>query len=504
MALSPLSSGELRDRHDHSDHDEHDDRNLHPDPGRRHLCEQPSRAAVQPDLRRSAARATIVLSMDRRVPRLAVGLVLALFTSGALAATGDAGQIAGASAAPAAPALLRGVNIAAVHPGALASEADSEIAQARTLHATVVRTSAPWSALEPTGPGAVDPGALAFLDRLVSDASAAGIRVILTADSTPCWAAAAPSQILAACRPGVEGEANAWPPRNVSDFAAYVAFLAGRYGTQLAAIEVWNEPDQSNEAYLAGPNKARNDAALLRAAYPAIKAANPGVAVLGGSLVGSNGAFLRALYAEGIKGFYDGLSVHFYTLTIASLRSIREVQLANGDTKPLWLDEFGWTSCWPRKIEQEQGCVTQQIQAVNFTDTLRTLARTPYVAAAVMYKLRDSRSEDFGLLSTSGARKPSYAAFANALISPLGRVSAVTVKLTTRRHRVVASGSGPVGDFMQLEAFRGRTLRFRALFTLDRFNRYSITLPAVLGTHGLRVRVFQLAGGVHRAASKSI
>ena len=98
---------------------------------------------------------------------------------------------------------------------------------------------------------------------------------------------------------------------------------------------------------------------MLRAAYPAIKAANPSVLVLAGSLVGSNGNFLRALYAAGIKGYYDGLSVHFYNLTLGSLRSIHEAQLANGDTKPLWLDEFGWSSCWPaRKIEQEQACVT--------------------------------------------------------------------------------------------------------------------------------------------------
>ena len=70
--------------------------------------------------------------------------------------------------------------------------------------------------------------------------------------------------------------------------------------------------------------------------------------MLAGSLVGSNGLFLRALYAAGIKGYYDGLSVHFYNLTLASLRAIHEMQLANGDSKPLWLDEFGWSSCWPR------------------------------------------------------------------------------------------------------------------------------------------------------------
>ncbi len=127
--------------------------------------------------------------------------------------------------------------------------------------------------------------------------------------------------------------------------AAFVAYLAQRYGTRLAAIEVWNEPDQANQVYFAGPEKPQRYAAVLRAAYPAIKQANPNVPVLAGSLVGANGVFLRAMYAAGIKGYYDGLAVHFYTLTLASLRSIHEVQVANGDTKPLWLDEFGWSSC---------------------------------------------------------------------------------------------------------------------------------------------------------------
>ena len=57
---------------------------------------------------------------------------------------------------------------------------------------------------------------------------------------------------------------------------------------------------------------------------------------------------------------------------------------------------------------------------------------------------------------------------------------------------------------MPRDAFQGARLRYRSVFTLDRFNRYSIALPSVLGTHGLRVRVFQFAGGVGKAARKTI
>ena len=337
------------------------------------------------------------------------------------------------------------------------------------------------------------------------DAAAANIRVILFVDSTPCWASSASASLLRKCSPERFTRANAWPPHNPADYAAFLAYLAKRYGTRLAAIEIWNEPDQANQLYFAGPNKPQRYAAILRAAYPAIKRANPNVPVLAGSLVGSNGVFLRALYAAGIKGYYDGLAVHFYNLTLASLRSIHEVQLANGDTKPLWLDEFGWSSCWPRhRIQQEQACVTAQIQATNLTDTFRALAHTNYIAAVVLYKLQDTPQEEFGSLSPSGAHKPAFEALSRVLTSPFGRVSPVTLSLRRRGNQIVASGSGPVGDYMQLEAFQGSLLRYRALFVLNRFNRYSIALPAALGTSGLQVRVYQYWAGPGRDAQRSI
>jgi hypothetical protein len=80
----------------------------------------------------------------------------------------------------------------------------------------------------------------------------------------------------------------------------------------------------------------------------------------------------------------------------------------------------------------------------------------------------------------------------------------VTLHVRKIGGRVIASGSGPIGDFMQLEVFRGSVLRYRAVFTLDRFNRYSIKLPRVLGKRGLRIRVYQYWTGVRRAAHKSI
>ena len=424
------------------------------------------------------------------------GRLAALLAVAALAAP--------AASAHAAGGLLGGVNIPGIARGPGLAEADRSIQQAAKLHARLVRVDFSWAALQPTGP-TFEPSTLAYADRLVEDASRSGIKVVATVEGTPCWASSAPPALLKRCAAGRGEGASSWPPRDPASYAAVLSALVQRYGTKLAAIEVWNEPDQANEDYFAGPNKAQNYARLLRAAYPAVKSANPAVAVLGGSLVGSNGAFLRALYAAGIKGYYDALSVHFYHLTLASLRSIREVQLANSDRTPLWLDEFGWTSCWPdRKIEQEQACVTRQTQALNLRNAIREMARAPYVAAAMVYKLQDSPAEDFGALTASGVRKPAFKALSEAFELPSGPFSPVTLKLSRRGGHVVASGTAPVGDFMQLEVFQGTRLRYRALFTQDRFNRFSIPLPAVLGTRGLRVRVFQYWTGPSRAATRRI
>jgi polysaccharide biosynthesis protein PslG len=436
--------------------------------------------------------------MTRRLSGLAIVPILATVLLVLLAPTGARGVVSSTTGPP-----LGGVNATGLTYGATPARVKQEIAWARSLHAHAIRVEIPWATLEPTQ-GQIEPKALAFTDSVVNQAAAAGIKVVALTMWTPCWASSAPTPLLSKCRAGNGGRAQAWPPVNPASYGSFAAFVAARYGSKLAAVEVWNEPDQSNEDYFAGPNKAQRYAELLRVAYPAIKSADPQMTVLGGSLVGTNGAFLRALYANGIKGYYDGLSVHFYTLALGAMRYTHEVQLHNGDHTPLWLNEFGWSSCWPgQRIQQEQGCVTQQAQATNIANVYRETARTPWIAAEMLYSLQGSRSEDFGVLNENGRRKPAFAALRGVFVSPFGKSTPVTVHLSRGGGGIVASGSGPVGDYLQLEAFKGTRAVYRAQFTLDRFNRYSIALPRVLGTK-LRVSVFQYWLGTARAASASI
>ncbi len=438
--------------------------------------------------------------MTRRLSKPTVCLALAMLAGLAPGAHANSATRGRTAASPLAVGLNVGFN-----PGAAGPEISHEIATAYALHARIVRVIVPWYVFNPLSPHETEPRPLAALDQLVADAHSRGIRLILTVDATPCWASSAPPSIARACVARRGAAAHAWPPTDPSSYAAFVGFLAGRYGSKLAAIEIWNEPDQANEAYFAGPEKVQRYAAILRAAYTAIKQANSAVLVLGGSLVGPRGLFLKALYAAGIRGYYDALAVHFYTLTLAALRETHEIQLANGDDTPLWLDEFGWSSCYPRhRIQEEQACVTAATQAANLTNAVHAIARLPYVSTAVVYKLQDSPGEQFGVLAGNGAHKPSFAALAKAFAAPLGPTQPISLRMRRAAGAVVVSGSGPVGDFMELEAFKGALLRYRAFFTLNRFNRYAVRLPSVLGTRELSVRVYQYGAGPAHAAHAGI
>ena len=229
----------------------------------------------------------------------------------ALGSTSVASRAGKAAPAQRSTALLMGVNVVGIDSDPVAV-ADAAIEQARAIHAKVVRTDVPWSVLEPSAAGAFEPRSLAFMDRLVGDAAADGIRVIMFVDSTPCWASSAPASLLSRCHPGEASEANALAAEQPGRLRGVRRLPGPALWHALAAIEIWNEPDQANEQYFAGPEKARH--AMPRSCgppIPAIKQANPSVPVLAGSLVGSNGVFLRALYAAGIKGYYDGLAVHY-------------------------------------------------------------------------------------------------------------------------------------------------------------------------------------------------
>ena len=374
---------------------------------------------------------------------------------------------AAASAGPV-PA-VRGVGIPALQTNSTIGSIDASLDSARALHVNTVRIEVSWAALEPSGKGQRDPAYVSRLDHLVAAARARHIRPLLLVLRTPCWATSEPG----GCP--TTAQSSDYPPARASDYGAIAGWIAKRYRGRLAGFEVWNEPDHDQELYFQGPDKPQRYAAILKAAYAAIKRGDRHLPVLAGSLVGANGAFLKALYRQGIRGHYDGLAVHYYDLTLASLRSIHRVMAAHGDRKPVWLTEFGWTSCYPGSdSEGEHACVTASQQAKDLGDVLRALRGHGWIHAAVVYNLRDTADEHFGLLSSGGSRKPAFATVARAFGSGLGRPRAPSAHVSGG----VVSGTVPAGDIVGIQVYHGTQFAFEQDIAPDRFGGFSYQLPS--------------------------
>ena len=420
----------------------------------------------------------------RALPR---ALAIALLT--AVCALGVAVFAAGsASARP-----LYGVQGIMALPTVSQADVDAALDEAKKVNAKVIRVEVLWSALEPTAAGQRDPAVLAAIDRVVNGAAARGMKTLLIVDSTPCWASISPEKGDCSGEQRNRSAVTRYQPSGTQGFVDVSTFLVSRYAKDLAAFEIWNEPDQANQLYWAGPNKIVNYVKLARAAYPALKQVAPQVPVLAGSFVGGNGKWLRALYAAGLKGSYDALSVHFYDVTMSSLTTTRAVQKANGDRKPLWLAEFGFTSCYQKHgpaFRIDHACNTRAGQAQNLVDTLRLISKVSWVKAALIYTMYDqSTAYQFGLLTQDGKRKPAYTRVKSIFSGGTPKVAKPTMRLTAKRGRVTISGTASQVEFFTLRVYRQGQLRFRATLRTDRFGRYTLKLPAALGTTSLRARL---------------
>ncbi|HEV2123573.1 MAG TPA: cellulase family glycosylhydrolase, partial [Chloroflexota bacterium] len=291
-----------------------------------------------------------------------------------------------------------------------------------------------WADVEP------DKGAPNFseVDRMVDAAMLAGVNVLFSVVSSPSWARA-------------DGRTNG-PPDNPADFAVFVGTLAERYKGQVRAYEVWNEQNLSIE-WGGGPIDAGRYVELLKAAYPAIKAADPQAIVLSGGLTPTgvdhpaiavdDMRYLEQMYQyEGgiLRQVSDAIGAHaggfnnppeadpvavnapfkndssFYFRRIEHLR---DVMVRHGDAgKKMWLTEFGWSTANPAPGYEYGADNTEQEQAEYLVRAFH-LARTRYPWIGVMFVWnlnfnalpdlpRDDEKRAFSLLYSDFRPRPAY------------------------------------------------------------------------------------------------
>ncbi len=231
-----------------------------------------------------------------------------------------------------------------------------------------------WKDVEPTrtNPPTYHWEVLDGLERELSNATQAGIEVVLLVMFTPAWAQAVPGH---SCGPISEDK--------LDEFAQFLRAVVERYSAPPYSIKYWelfNEPDvdpslvsrdsgfgcwgDEKDEYYGG----RYFAQMLKQAYPAIKETDPKAqVVLGGLLLDAPNtapsAFLEGVLEGGGGDYFDILAFHAYTfyspdlynwdtlpitkwidwggVVVGKTKFLRQVMGRYGYDKPLFLNESG-------------------------------------------------------------------------------------------------------------------------------------------------------------------
>jgi hypothetical protein len=250
----------------------------------------------------------------------------------------------------------------------------------------------------------------AKFDQAVEVARAHHVSLLGRLEYSASWASSAPASAPAADRAF-------YPPASNADFAAYAKAVVHRYKDRVHVWEIWNE--ENSAIFWKPAPSASAYAALLKAAYTAIKAEDPAATVLLGGIVGFDKAFMDGIIAASAWGSFDALAIHTY-VAIQPESSMMATWLENARAyldskgpKPLWITEFGW-STYTGSGSSYVG-VTEAKQA-DYTARGYLLSARVGVRGVFAYELIEngnsttSRLDNYGLVELGGRQKPAYAA----------------------------------------------------------------------------------------------
>jgi len=289
-----------------------------------------------------------------------------------------------------------------------------------SLGVSRLRVDVSWAELQPE-PDRFD---FSSTDRVLGEAQARGIDVLAVIGFEPDWAQ----------RTAPDGSDL---PVDPEAFATFAEAAAARYADQVSAWEVWNEPN-TRRFWGAEPDP-RAYAAVVAAAAPRIRAADPGATVLAGSMSPASNTddeiapatFLLGLYDHLDPVHFDAVSVHPYSYpaeatgrqswnTFFRLHQLHDIMTRRGDGETLiWLTEYG------APTGTADGAVSETEQATMITTGIGEARRRCYTGPLYVYSLRDAgtdaadREDNFGVLRADRSPKPAYDALAaQAAIGP--------------------------------------------------------------------------------------
>lgn len=291
-----------------------------------------------------------------------------------------------------------------------------------------VRMDVAWNTLQPNGPGSYDEAAIADIDQRLAEVSDRGLKTLVMFWWAPPWSSGTTVQS------GV--------PANAQDYASAAAWLVQRWPTQIAAMQVWNEPNLPE--FYDNPDPA-SYARLLAATYPRVKAVRPDLTVVAAAPSGLDLRWYEGLLNAPVQGTFDVLGAHPYP-RVGDMSPQECARIADSgcdmdafisflddqglSEMPVWVTEFGWSTHgdFPGMQLWQRG-VTEEEQASYTAGMLAWFSELPQVQAAFVYRDEDFVNSDphrngFGILRADGSPKPVYEVLTCATASACGDVAA--------------------------------------------------------------------------------
>jgi hypothetical protein len=279
-----------------------------------------------------------------------------------------------------------------------------------------MRVTYSWAGMEPR------PGQWSFSKQewLAGQAARRGIHIIADVAYTPTWAQPRTCRNIGC------------PPADPSAFGRFMRKLVSDMSPRgVKHYEIWNEPNM-NIWWKPKPSP-RAYTALLRSAYTNAKAVDRGVTIIAGAFAPApdsptgtsmrSTTYMRYLYADGAKGYFDAVSIHPYSgslapatrgdwnMMLAVAPDIHRTMVAHGDgNKKIWGTEMGYATSGKKAI-------SERLQGLYIQQSYEIWTRMPYTAGLIVFNYRDMGSrtraswETYGLVRRDFSPKASLPIF---------------------------------------------------------------------------------------------
>ena len=221
---------------------------------------------------------------------------------------------------------------------------------------------------------------------------------------TAPWASSAPAGTAASA-------VEYYPPRSNADYAAYAKAVVHRYKDRVHVWEIWNEEDSSLFWKPAPSGTAY--AALLKAAYAAIKSEDPTATVVLGGTVGFDVPFMDQIRSAGAWSSFDALGLHDYVGSAPEIGESRNwldkaaAYTERYGNKPIWITELGW-STYTGSIGVSEATQASYLERAYLDAASRGVAGIFWFELMEASTSSTSLNGHYGLVTLDGRLKPGY------------------------------------------------------------------------------------------------